>query len=350
MKRGMKGMIAAVVMSVITFIQSLFSGCGEIIAEPTSGGTSDNSDRNAAKTIVSEELTSFEYDFNYYGERYVPGHYLLSLRLENGTADYYIKIEAAVEAEMSGSADADTMVSLARLIKDEKTAGYNGWHKSNSALGEDMSFSAEYASGESISISARGGSSANPGFSPEPYIGFFDTLAAADGRGISDYSLTDESDPSAPKKVKSDTLTSLYCEFRNDTTRNAEGFKNGFVWGGWLINYSRQHRLYVGHDENCCIRTDFGDFFIELTDEAADELGKMLKDMGLEKLNGYDVKDETGSRGYRLHAGYEDEDISITAFGSRAVPEELDFVRILTFLRDYCREAGYDVPPLEGKG
>lgn len=343
------GMAAAAALSIITFLQGIFSGCGLKPEDAESGGTSDNSDKNAAKTIMSEELTLFEYDFNYYGDQYAEGHYFLSLKLAEDSSEYLIRIEAAASAEISGKTDAEALKSLARLIKEQNTASFNGWHKSNTALGSDMRFTAEYASGERISISAEGGVSAAPDIDPVPYISFFDELAGKNGESVYGYSFTDESDESAPKKIKSDTLTEVYCEFYNDTRRNGDGFINGFVWGKWSINYYRNNKAFANHDENCCICAPGKNYFIDISETAADRLGQMFKDMGLEKLNGYNVKDENGGYEYRLGAIYGKESIEINAYGKLAVPEELDFIKILTFLRDYCREAGYDVPPLEGK-
>ena len=360
-------MAVAAALSLITLLQGLFSGCGTKQEEPVSGGVSDYSDKNAAKTIESDDLRSFEYDFNYYGDEFARGHYLLKIELAAaetaddgeeitdgepygaGGAAYSVSIDTAEPLELSGTADASVMRDLAALIKENNTAALNGWNKYNSALGSDMSFEAVYGSGEKISILARGGVSAAPDLDPTPYIRFFDELAQRDGGSVFAYSFEDDSDPDAPKKIMSDTLTEFHIKVYNDTSRNGDGFMNGFYWGNWYISYNRKYKTYADHDENCCVQTKTGNYFFDLSDEAADRLGHLLKDMGLEKLNGYDVTDKNGGYEYNLSAYYGEETLRVEVSGRRAVPEAFDYEKILAFFRDYCRESGVDVPPLEGR-
>ena len=168
-----------------------------------SGGVVDRSDRSAPTEIRSRELTSlsaaFLYDprtgvrdrsgaFHTCWPPVARGEYELAIGREGEAVRYrarYRGDEPGESADASGNATAEDLRELEALVRREGFARANGFSKVNSALGNHVEFSAAYASGEKISIYARGGASTVvDGWGPEGLLGFFAALAERDGKRI----------------------------------------------------------------------------------------------------------------------------------------------------------------------
>ena len=139
---------------------STLLGCGcnrDELNPPTGGGTVDQSDPDAPKTIGSKEIASFEATFFFReDDASTPGrHYHFTIEPdESGTM-----IAAEDKLGLLGPVDPSVMDSLQAIVDEEKFAELNGVHKYVSGLPPEFQpcgISARYASGETLSFVING--------------------------------------------------------------------------------------------------------------------------------------------------------------------------------------------------
>ena len=155
MTRTFKKLLALTMLGTTT----LFGlGCKRApIDSPTCGGTVDQTDYDAPKTIESKEIASFEATFFFReddastpGRRY---HFTIEPD-ENGTL-----IAAEDTLGVLGRVDASVMESLQGIVDEEKFAELNGVHKYVSGLPPEFQpcgITARYASGATLSFVVNG--------------------------------------------------------------------------------------------------------------------------------------------------------------------------------------------------
>ena len=148
--------------------------CGHSNPVPIDGGNiSDNSIKNAPKEIKSDELKKFSLSFleenagiNLNPEEMIPrGKYFLSAeRTETGAHFIFEcdRLDSVPVLRFEKDFDSTALDELQKIIREKNIAAVNGHGKSNSALGVFIDFDAEYLSGETLSVYAKGGASTVP--------------------------------------------------------------------------------------------------------------------------------------------------------------------------------------------
>ena len=153
----------------------------------TTGGTKDNSDKNAKKHIDSTELVSFSLSINDHvkaceSEMYLSAEY--SVFLKDGKAEVSVRF-GEDKTSFAFTADVAVFETLGRIIRKNELAQFNGHSMRNSAIGSYLDLRAGYASGEEITMYGEGGYAVIPyGFSAEPYVEFFAELCREYGYDI----------------------------------------------------------------------------------------------------------------------------------------------------------------------
>lgn len=153
------------------------------------GGTTDNSDPHAPKTIVSTELTRFYAAFlskNAVDAQLAPvGKCVLEMRAEADSALVMVACED-MGISLHFTVDKAALNDLQALIQEHDLAAINGHSKRNTALGTYLDLTVEYASGERIHAYAEGGAStAPPGhWNPAAFAAFFQRLSESNGYGF----------------------------------------------------------------------------------------------------------------------------------------------------------------------
>ncbi|MBO6209957.1 MAG: hypothetical protein J6N99_04635, partial [Schwartzia sp.] len=150
-KRGK--MIMAALFSLLTFLG--LGGCASAIDRPECGGTTDKTDHNAPKTIVSKDLTSFYAHFYLRGE-WSPGKgdrfYTVEVRNnEQGILTAAVWTDSLKDARVSLPADETLLTKLQSIIDERHLAGNNGVYRVTAGLPPEFQkchFNANYASGE----------------------------------------------------------------------------------------------------------------------------------------------------------------------------------------------------------
>lgn len=178
-KRGT--IFMAALLSLLTFFG--FSGCsGRPIGAPECGGTTDKTDRNAPKTIVSKDLTGYYAHFYLRGE-WSPGRsnrfYTVEVRKdEQGVLTATVWTDSMEDARVSLPADEVLLTKLQSIIDERRLAGNNGVYRVTAGLPPEFQkchFSANYASGEKIEFTENNNPDAE--WTRETYLAFAEWFA-----------------------------------------------------------------------------------------------------------------------------------------------------------------------------
>ncbi len=174
--------------------------------EMQGGGLSDWSRRDAPKTVASRDLVRFRCEFHANPAPSVPcrggsvripvrsgepaGRYAVTLEKTGRGARFSIACRDSRTGREThhaeGGAPASALADLQGILERNGTAGINGYYRRNTALGEDFSLEARYASGEAIAASGEGGASVLPsrGLPLGEFRRFFLNLAARAGKPL----------------------------------------------------------------------------------------------------------------------------------------------------------------------
>ncbi len=157
---------------LIFMVQALLVSCKsnqeEDPIENSKGGTTDYS--TECEKIVSTDIKSFSIEFIHSNiddkeNRYTrpAGRYLFSMEKENGHAicdcKYYERADSyeQVTNELRFETDLSYFDQLQTLIEEQDLESINGYHKTNSALGDYLDLEIVYESEEELKAFAEGG-------------------------------------------------------------------------------------------------------------------------------------------------------------------------------------------------
>ena len=180
MKR-MGKMLLSAALSALTFFS--FSGCsGRPVGEPVCGGTTDKTDHDAPKKIVSRDLTDFHAHFYLRGE-WSPGRedrfYTCEVKKdEQGALTAAVWTDTTDAALITVPAEEALLASLQAVIEKEGLASRNGIYRVTAGLPPEFQachFSASYASGETLAFTENNNPDAE--WTRETYLIFADWFA-----------------------------------------------------------------------------------------------------------------------------------------------------------------------------
>ncbi len=158
---------------------------------PDEAGVTDYSNERAPKSILSEELLSFDLKFDGTAlseetDGFQPGYYHLNLKKVRGGARMVLAmVNPAIPTigylkELQTGEEA--LPALEAFVRSHDLARFNGFHKVGPAPGEQFSLDVRYGSEEKISASAEGGAEVLPeGWDPIPYLQYFAEVFRAAG-------------------------------------------------------------------------------------------------------------------------------------------------------------------------
>ena len=180
MSRMRGKIIMAVLFSLLTFLG--LGGCASAVDRPECGGTTDKTDHNAPKTIVSKDLT------DYYAHFYLPGEwspgrkdrfYTVEVRKdEQGVLTATVWTDSLKDACVSLPADEKLLAKLQAIIDERRLAGSNGVYRVTAGLPPEFQachFKANYASGEKIEFTQNNNPDAE--WTRETYLTFAEWFA-----------------------------------------------------------------------------------------------------------------------------------------------------------------------------
>ena len=161
------------------------------------GAVTDTSRRDAPKSTVSRDIVDFSVRFAWNDEtghsengRFIPdaeqpypqGIWLLTLKKSRSAAELEMRCDAA-RLKVAGVVPAAVLAALQELIETRGIAQLNGHYKWDTALGELLDLRIDYASGESITAHAEGGSATLPEKHWDQlwFLDFFRTTATDNG-------------------------------------------------------------------------------------------------------------------------------------------------------------------------
>ncbi|MCR5563201.1 MAG: hypothetical protein K6F46_07520 [Desulfovibrio sp.] len=161
------------------------------------GAVTDMSWRDAPKSTVSRDIVDFSVRFAWNDEtghsengRFIPdaeqpypqGIWLLTLKKTQSAAEMEMRCDTA-GLRVAGVVPAAVLTALQHLVETHGIARLNGHSKRDTALGELLDLRIDYASGESITAHAEGGSATLPEkhWNPLWFLDFFRTYALDNG-------------------------------------------------------------------------------------------------------------------------------------------------------------------------
>lgn len=145
-------------------------------------------DRDLPKTIESEEIVSFLFNFSIEDTFYdIPkdgawrrGRYIFEInKTGEGVYDMLFREMTSSSSFLrySGTVSGKYVKGLAALVKEQKLAEYNGWWRTNSEKFHDWSVDIKYASGEKILMDASGRASLECPFSLNAFFEYANRAA-----------------------------------------------------------------------------------------------------------------------------------------------------------------------------
>lgn len=127
------------------------------------GGTKDDTNHLASKTISSTEITSFSTSFYRFSDNYYDDsrHYDFGMEIKDGR---YVIYEGFFDSRTECETDADFAVKLDEIIRKYNLIRYNGVSRVTSGLPPEYgpwSLNADYASGENLNFYENGNPTAD---------------------------------------------------------------------------------------------------------------------------------------------------------------------------------------------
>ncbi len=176
---------------------TVFLNSDDVVAEEiVDGACEDTSWKQAPKKIVSKDIVKFFVRFAWNDsvghsqngffipdpyQPYPQGIWSMSLIKTKNGARFTIHCEQN-DLQITGEVPQTELVALQKLIDEHHLAELNGHSKRDSALDEVLDLTVTYASGESITAYAMGGSATLPdNWSPLWFLDFFAHMAKKAG-------------------------------------------------------------------------------------------------------------------------------------------------------------------------